>query len=278
MKIDKYLNNVKYTTYYVFIFILLSIVLYVKSYDIINYLGVLLLLIISLAILKKLHNIYPFKLFNKILFFLILIFSIFIIHSFLYLKINFDYLYEDSNFKTLKTIYILSIVSLLILFYILIRLKVNKIKYKRIKLILLSFLFFFSIKLYISIPLYTIDTLYTKFLSYSLLYEKDININELDFFRNIKDVDKELFVPGSELIIGKDGNSYPVFPLLPGVINLLFVIFWKFLGLPIVSLNNAIIFRNASSFWKLHYFEPYQIERINASFISLFSFFLNYIL
>jgi hypothetical protein len=68
-----------------------------------------------------------------------------------------------------------------------------------------------------------------------VLYEKDININELDNSRYNNKDHIELYHPGGKYLLGKDKNSYPVFPLLPGFLHFLIVLAEKLLGLPIAS-------------------------------------------
>lgn len=268
------IRNAKYILFFILIFQTISIILYYSRWDQINYIGFVSILIILVILFK--NHFFTLNFNRKILFLIIIIFSAVLLHALLYLKINFNYNYEEHNFKTLKLFYLGIILLLILLFYLFIKIKVFNITHKRIIFLTLSFLLIFVIYLMISVTTITIDTINAKFLPYSLLYQKDININEFVYYEDDNDINKDLFVPGQEPIKGKDGNYYYVFPILPGFINFVMVLFWKILGIPIVSLRYITIYENLPNSFIIDYFEPYQVERMNASFLAVLSLVIFY--
>ena len=277
MLIERFFKKYEFVFFFILFFYIINLLLYLNRFDIINKIGFIVIIFFYVIYFYKF---YFFKNFKKRFFIYILLFYFaFIVSNFLYIKIHFEINYEAIYLKDIKHLYLFSTLLILGILFILKKFKLHtKIRYFYSIFILTFFFCIFFIYLFLSFPLSTIDTYYTKFLPYSVLYEKDININELDNSRYINKYHLELYYPGTKHILGKDKNSYPVFPLLPGFLHFLIVLAEKLLGLPIASLNYPYIYINSTSGWVLHYFEPHQVERINASLIAVFTAYLFYLL
>ena len=275
MILERIFKKCEFILVFILFFYIINLILYFYKFDIINKIG---FIIISIFYL---YYFYKFRFFKNLkkrtLIYVLLFFYAFITSNFIYIKIHFDMNYEAITLKKIKQIYLFSGLFVLLFLILLKKLKFHtKIRYFYSIFILTFFFSIFYIYLFKALLMNLIDTYYTKFLPYSVLYEKNININELDNTRYITKDFPELYYPGTRYITGKDGNAYPVFPLLPGFIHGIIVFLEKLLGLPIVSLNYKEVYINSIYGWVLHYFEPHQVESINASLIAVLTSYLFY--
>ncbi|GIX40827.1 MAG: hypothetical protein KatS3mg129_0560 [Leptospiraceae bacterium] len=222
------------------------IILSINLFSIINFINFLPLLdnysyigflLHLLCILFYLFNYKEFSLnLKKSILFLISLMILLYIHLIIKIKIIYSYDEEIILFRKRYIIFLISIVFIYILLYY----KKFTIKYKNF---ITRLLFFFIILiLYLSWgnTLFTLDIFYLITISFKLLFYSNLNLDEIGIKQKYK-MD-ELLVPGEKLIPGKDEHFYSIFPLLPSILNAFLLFILKFFCIPFGSLKFKIFF------------------------------------